>query len=104
VLDAANFNEGQFVKKGDLLFRIDPRPFAAALAQARAMLVRDQAQLKNENRDMTLYEHLNQIGAVSTAFAAAHALHHAGSVYLLDRFGRRFDFGERRRAMASPAE
>jgi multidrug efflux system membrane fusion protein len=66
VLDAANFKEGQFVKKGDLLFRIDPRPFEAALAQARAMLVRDQAQLKNANRDMALYEHLNQIGAVST--------------------------------------
>ena len=66
VLDAANFKEGQFVKKGDLLFRIDPRPFEAALAQARAMLVRDQAQLKNADRDMLLYEHLNQIGAVST--------------------------------------
>lgn len=66
VLDAANFKEGQFVKKGDLLFRIDPRPFEAALAQARAMLVRDQAQLKNANRDMALYDHLNQIGAVST--------------------------------------
>src|SRR5882672_1885932 len=66
ILDAANFKEGQFVKKGDLLFRIDPRPFEASLAQARAMLVRDQAQLKNANRDMALYEHLNQIGAVST--------------------------------------
>jgi multidrug efflux system membrane fusion protein len=66
VLDAANFKEGQFVKKGDLLFRIDPRPFEAALAQARAMLVRDQAQLKNADRDRLLYEHLNQIGAVST--------------------------------------
>jgi multidrug efflux system membrane fusion protein len=66
VLDAANFKEGQFVKKGDLLFRIDPRPFEAALTQARAMLARDQAQLKNADRDMALYEHLNQIGAVST--------------------------------------
>jgi len=66
VLDAANFKEGQFVKKGALLFRIDPRPFEAALAQARAMLVRDQAQLKNADRDRQLYEHLNQIGAVST--------------------------------------
>jgi membrane fusion protein, multidrug efflux system len=66
VLDAANFKEGQFVKKGDLLFRIDPRPFEAALAQARAMLVRDQAQLKNANRDMLLYENLNKLGAVST--------------------------------------
>ena len=65
VLDAANFKEGQFVKKGELLFRIDPRPFQAALAQARAMLLRDQAQLKNANRDKQLYENLNKLGAVS---------------------------------------
>ena len=40
VISAVNFSEGQEVKKGDLLFTIDPRPAAAALA-------RDQAQLKN---------------------------------------------------------
>jgi multidrug efflux system membrane fusion protein len=66
VLDAANFKEGQFVKKGDLLFQIDPRPFQAALDQARAMLLRDRAQLKNANRDKQLYENLNKLGAVST--------------------------------------
>jgi multidrug efflux system membrane fusion protein len=66
ILDAANFKEGQFVKKGDLLFQIDPRPFEAALAQARAMLLRDQAQLKNGARDSQLYENLNRLGAVST--------------------------------------
>ena len=36
-LERANFKEGQFVKKGDLLFQIDPRPFEAALAQAEAI-------------------------------------------------------------------
>jgi membrane fusion protein, multidrug efflux system len=66
VLEAANFKEGQFVKKGDLLFQIDPRPFEAALAQSRAMLLRDQAQLKNATRDSQLYENLNKLGAVST--------------------------------------
>lgn len=66
VLEAANFKEGQFVKKDDLLFQIDPRPFEAALDQARAMLLRDQAQLKNANRDKQLYENLNKLGAVST--------------------------------------
>jgi multidrug efflux system membrane fusion protein len=65
VLDAANFKEGQFVKKGELLFQIDPRPFQAALDQARAMLVRDQAQLKNANRDKQLYDNLSKLGAVS---------------------------------------
>ena len=43
-LESANFKEGQFVKKGDLLFQIDPRPFQAALAQAEAIYARDQAQ------------------------------------------------------------
>jgi len=66
VLDAANFKEGEFVKKDDLLFQIDPRPFEAALAQARAILLRDQAQLKNADRDMQLYTNLNKLGAAST--------------------------------------
>jgi len=65
IVESANFREGQFVKKGDLLFQIDPKPFEAALDQARAILLRDQAALKNANRDLDLYENLNKIGAVS---------------------------------------
>src|SRR4029077_16717131 len=65
VLEAANFKEGQFVKKDDLLFQIDSRPFEAALEQARAMLQRDEAQLKNANRDMQLYRKLNNLGLAS---------------------------------------
>ncbi|HWC61744.1 MAG TPA: efflux RND transporter periplasmic adaptor subunit [Verrucomicrobiae bacterium] len=42
-----HFQEGQEVKKDDLLFTIDPRPFDAALNQARADLERDQAQAVN---------------------------------------------------------
>ena len=64
-LDVANFKEGQFVKKGDLLFRIDPRPFEAALAQAEAIWRRDQAQLKNALRDKERYAALSQQGAIS---------------------------------------
>jgi len=41
-----HFQEGQQVKKGDLLFSIDPRPQQAALDQARAALERDTAQLE----------------------------------------------------------
>jgi multidrug efflux system membrane fusion protein len=41
------FHEGDFVKKGDHLFTIDPRPFQAQLAQAEANLKRDQA-LENQ--------------------------------------------------------
>src|SRR4051812_47331637 len=54
-LESANFKEGQFVKKGDLLFQIDPRPFQAAVAQAQAIYRRDQAQLTNAMRDKDRY-------------------------------------------------
>ena len=43
VLLRVNFAEGQEVRKGDLLFQIDPRPLQAALAQAQATLARDRA-------------------------------------------------------------
>ena len=64
-LDRANFKEGQFVKKGDLLFQIDPRPFQAALAQAEAIYRRDQAQLNNALRDKQRYATLRAQGAIS---------------------------------------
>jgi membrane fusion protein (multidrug efflux system) len=42
-----DYKEGSVVKKGDLLFQIDPRPFEASLAQAKATLAKDKAmQLK----------------------------------------------------------
>ena len=65
-LESAQFKEGQFVKKGDLLFQIDPRPFQAALAQAEAIWRRDQAQLKNALRDKQRYATLRAQGAIST--------------------------------------
>src|SRR5437870_10073811 len=54
-----DYQEGSVVKKGDLLFRIDPRPFEAALAQAQGTLARDKAnQVKadaDEKRAMDLF-------------------------------------------------
>jgi multidrug efflux system membrane fusion protein len=44
-LEQTPFREGDFVKKGQVLFSIDKRPFEAALRQAEANLVRDQALL-----------------------------------------------------------
>jgi multidrug efflux system membrane fusion protein len=64
-LMSAHFKEGQFVKKGDLLFQIDSRPFQAALAQAEAIYRRDQAQLTNAMRDKKRYADLRQQGAIS---------------------------------------
>ncbi len=46
------FQEGQVVRKGELLAEIDPRPFQVQLAQAEGQLARDQAQLKNAKLDL----------------------------------------------------
>jgi multidrug efflux pump subunit AcrA (membrane-fusion protein) len=40
-----NYKEGSYVKKGELLFEIDPRPFQAVLDQAKGQLAQAQAQL-----------------------------------------------------------
>jgi membrane fusion protein, multidrug efflux system len=47
-----HFREGQEVRKGEVLFTIDPRPFQAALKQAEGMLARDQAQLKQSQANV----------------------------------------------------
>src|SRR5258705_6292564 len=40
-----NFKEGALVKKGDVLFELDPRPYQAMLNQAKAKVAQDEAQL-----------------------------------------------------------
>jgi RND family efflux transporter MFP subunit len=46
-LDKVAFKEGGLVKKGDLLFQIDPRPYEAAVQQSRGKVAQDKAQLKH---------------------------------------------------------
>ena len=74
-----NYKEGSYVKKGQLLFEIDPRPFQAALdqakgqlAQAQAQLIQDQAQLSTAEAtqlksqlNVEKYAPLSQADAVS---------------------------------------
>jgi multidrug efflux system membrane fusion protein len=61
----AEFQEGDLVKEGDVLFRLDPRPFEAALDQARANLARDRAQLVNALQDRARYDRLFKQNAIS---------------------------------------
>ena len=58
VLNQAHFKEGQNVKKGQLLFTIDPRPFEAVLKQSEANLARDAAQLQNAREQARRYKEL----------------------------------------------
>ena len=64
-LTRVHFTEGHDVRKGDLLFTIDPRPYEAALKQAEANLQKDLAQTKHAQEDARRYEFLIQKGVVA---------------------------------------
>ncbi len=73
---SAAFKEGDIVHTGDLLFQIDPRPYQASLAQARAQMAKDQASLVSAHNDEARYTSLLAQGAatkqqVDQAVAAA---------------------------------
>ena len=59
------FKEGQTVKKGDLLFEIDPRPYRAALNQAKGQLAKDQGALDGAQRDLKRFQSLRAVNAIS---------------------------------------
>ena len=59
------FIEGQEVKRGDVLARIDPRTYQAALAQAQAKQAQDQAQLTNARLDLARYTELSRSNGTS---------------------------------------
>jgi membrane fusion protein, multidrug efflux system len=59
-----SFQEGQFVRPGDPLAEIDPKPFLVQLDQARGQLARDEAQLNNAKLDLTRYQTLAAQGVI----------------------------------------
>jgi membrane fusion protein, multidrug efflux system len=62
VLEQVHFKEGDFVKKGDLLFTLDARPFQATLDQTEATLARDKAQAELAEVQAGRYEKLYEAG------------------------------------------
>src|SRR5690242_19500449 len=59
-INKIDFVEGQFVKQGDTLVEIDPRPFQAALDQAKAKKQQDEANLANANLDLQRFTRLGE--------------------------------------------
>lgn len=60
-----HFTEGAFIKKGDLLYEIDPRPYQNTLDQAKAQLQTTRADLKFWASEVERYERLVKSGGVS---------------------------------------
>ncbi|HWN76044.1 MAG TPA: MdtA/MuxA family multidrug efflux RND transporter periplasmic adaptor subunit [Candidatus Udaeobacter sp.] len=59
-----NFTEGQYVKEGDSLVEIDPRPYQVQLEQAQGQLAKDQAQLRDVQVDYERFKLLFQEGVI----------------------------------------
>nr|WP_313417411.1 efflux RND transporter periplasmic adaptor subunit [Brevundimonas diminuta] len=66
-VQSVHFKDGDFVRQGQLLFTLDPRPAQAALASARAQLAQGQAQLTLARTELTRAEGLLASQAVSQA-------------------------------------
>ncbi len=64
-LDKVNFTEGQQVKVGQTIMVVDPKPFKAALDQAKGTLAHDVALLQNAQAQYTRYKALYDAGVVS---------------------------------------
>jgi multidrug efflux pump subunit AcrA (membrane-fusion protein) len=65
LLISLDFNEGQLVKKGELIAQIDPRTFQAQVDQAEATLGHDQAALKNAQLNLERYRGLANANSIA---------------------------------------
>jgi membrane fusion protein (multidrug efflux system) len=64
-LSAREYQEGSFVRRGDPLFEIDPRPLQAVLNQAKGQLAQAEAQLDKTALDVKRYTPLAKTSAIS---------------------------------------
>jgi len=64
-IETVNFEEGSLVRKGQLLYTIDPSELQAALAQAQGALAESEAQLARAHQDVVRYEPLVAKNAIS---------------------------------------
>ena len=64
-LERMEFQEGTFVNKGDLLYTIDPQPFAAKLVEAQSQLAAATTQLVQAQADLSRIRPLAEMNAVS---------------------------------------
>jgi multidrug efflux system membrane fusion protein len=98
-LDSVNYNEGQEVKRGDLLAQIDPRPYQAAVNQATAKKAADEANLVNARRDLQRDQELvrtavtaRQVADTQAALVAQLAANVQGDAAAVDTAQLNLDF------------
>lgn len=65
IIEKIHFQDGQIVNKGDVLFSIDPRPYEAAVAQARAEVASAAEDSKYAAKELARAEELLKTGAIS---------------------------------------
>jgi multidrug efflux system membrane fusion protein len=65
-VSAVRFSEGAMVRRGDLLFQIDPRPFQAEVDRLRAELARAKATVQRANSEFERAERLRNADAISS--------------------------------------
>ncbi|MGA8586735.1 MAG: biotin/lipoyl-binding protein, partial [Roseiarcus sp.] len=65
VLEEVDFTEGQMVKKGDVLAKIDPRLYQAALEQAQGQLAKDTALHAQAESDLARYQKLGTENSIA---------------------------------------
>jgi membrane fusion protein (multidrug efflux system) len=64
-IESVDFKEGSMVARGQLLYRIDPRPFQASVAQAKGVVAEAEAGLARAQQDVSRYEPLVAKNAIS---------------------------------------